>query len=95
MAQDKITVEMPVSYLVQVATHGNMGTGELSSFMQAWAKRMCRENGLHEEVIKSLDRKIKQARTNLENLLGKDIMDELDAHIDKGLEAVQKTWEKP
>jgi aminoglycoside phosphotransferase family enzyme len=90
----KVTVEIPVSYLIQIATHGNMGTGKLSAFMHAWAERACRENGLHDEVVKELDRKIKQSRKNLENLLGKPIMDELDTHIDKGLEKAQKLWRR-
>lgn len=88
----KITVEIPVSYLIQIATHGNMGTGKLSAFMHAWAERACRENGLHDEVVKELDRKIRQSRRNLENMLGKEIMEDLDAHIDAGLEKVQKLW---
>jgi hypothetical protein len=88
----RVMVEMPVGYLVQIATHGKMGTGELSSFMHAWAERMCRKHGLHDMVVKELDRKIRQSKKNLENILGKDIMDELDAHIDKGLEKVKESW---
>ena len=90
----KITVEIPKHYLIQIATYGKMGTGELGSFMQAWAERECRANGLHEEVVKALDAKIRQSRKNLENLLGKDIMDEFDAHIDRGLKKVEDAWNK-
>lgn len=89
----RVMVEMPVSYLVQIATHGNMGTGKLSMFIKSWAERMCRKHGLHDMVVKELDKKIAQSRKNLENVLGKEIMGELDAHIDKGLEKVKKAWE--
>ena len=88
----RVMVEMPVSYLVQIATHGNMGTGELSMFMKAWAERLCRQHGLHDLVVKELDKKIAKSRQNLENVLGKEIMDELDNHIDKGLDKVKKAW---
>ena len=88
----RVMVEIPVHYLVQIATHGNMGTGELSMFMKSWAERLCRQHGLHDLVVKELDKKIAKSRQNLENVLGKEIMDELDDHIDKGLEKVKKAW---
>ena len=88
----RVVVEMPVGYLVQIATHGDMGTGELSMFMKSWAVGLCREYGLHDMVVKELDKKMAQSRKNLENILGKEIMDELKNHIDKGLEKVKKAW---
>ena len=71
-----------------------MGTGELSMFMKTWAEKVCREHGLHDKVVAALERKLKQQRKNLNNLLGKDIMDELDKHIDEGLQKWQGMWKQ-
>lgn len=94
MAVEKITVQIPKHYLVNLATHGNMGTGELPKLMQIWASRQCREHGLHDDVVKALDEKIAQSRKNLTNMLGEEIMIELDKHIDVGLKKVEKLWKR-
>ena len=60
----RVVVEMPVGYLVQIATHGKMGTGELSMFMKSWAERLCRRHGLHSLVVKELDKKVNYPRIN-------------------------------
>jgi len=40
---DKIQIEIPVYYLLCVAVHGNMGTGELPELFKVWARTILNE----------------------------------------------------
>ena len=37
-------IDIPENYLLWIATHGNMGTGDLPKFLQNWAVKKVNEN---------------------------------------------------
>ena len=72
MENKEISCLVPLSFLMQIATHGKMGTGELPSLMRTWSQRIIRENGYSTELKNAQDEKIIQLKESLTNVLGKD-----------------------
>lgn len=75
---DNLTIEVPVYYLLQIATHGKMGTGDLPDIMRTWATKKLLESGYNEELRKAQDEKLDQLRKSLSNVVGKEGMRKID-----------------
>lgn len=81
MKNDKITIEIPVFYLLQIAVYGNMGTGELPDLMKIYAQRILRGNGYSDILREEQDKSLKQLRNNLKNVLGNEGMSKIDSAL--------------
>ena len=86
---NKIKVEIPEEFLLQIATHGNMGTGELADLIRIWAQKECDRNGLSAKVAQMQMEKINELRKSLTNVIGKDMMNTLDEGISKATKAIK------
>jgi len=84
-----VAVRMRDDYLLNIATHGNMGTGELSDFMKMWAQRECVRAGLGERFLAMQGEKLLQVKAQLKNLLGDDAVAFIDNGIQEAKEALQ------
>lgn len=67
---DKITIEVPVWYLIQVAVYGNMGTGELPKIMQNWAQKQLNEHGYDKVFKEEQNKRLKELLTSIHNVIG-------------------------
>ena len=79
-------VDIPEQYLIVIAGAGKMGSGELLTTMQYWARKECKKAGLSEQVREFQKDNILKLRQNLENTLGKTSMKKLDKAVVKTLE---------
>lgn len=86
---DTITVDIPVSYLLQLAVAGKMGDGELLLAIKQWAENKCIEHGLKENMLTLLDKRLKDMRTRLTNIVGNDLMNEIDVAIETTFEKIK------
>ena len=43
-----VNVNIPKYYLLQLAAHGNMGTGKVAAGMRVWAEKRCIEHNMGE-----------------------------------------------
>ena len=78
---DKITIEIPIHYLLQIAVYGNMGTGDLSDMMKTWAVRELTQNGYNDQLKKEQESRLNELRNNIKNVIGKDGMKQIDDAI--------------
>jgi hypothetical protein len=81
MARRMVTVEMAVDDLVRIATHGELGTGQLGDLMKAWAIRECGKQGLLEELKQSQNAKLLAIRENLKRVIGPELVSGIDAAV--------------
>ena len=84
----KITVEIPVDYLIDIATYGRIGTNEFSKQMQIWAEKEVNSSGFQSELNQSRQEKLEKLRQNLKNVLGSDVMEKVDNAIKDGIKAL-------
>lgn len=89
MENKEISCLVPLSFLMQIATHGKMGTGELPSLMRTWSQRIIRENGYSTELKNAQDEKIIQLKESLTNVLGKDVVKKIDITTAKAGELLE------
>jgi len=76
-------VEIPEVYLLTIAVHGNMGSGELPDLMKAWALKECKRAGLEKRVKALQEERLKELAKRLRNTLGDDFMDKVDVELNK------------
>jgi uncharacterized protein (DUF3820 family) len=81
-----IQVDIPENYLLIIAAHGNMGSGELPDFMKMWAQKICRENGLDSKLRELQIANAKELRSRISNTLGADAMERIDASISEAIQ---------
>lgn len=77
----KVTVEIPEPYLLQVAVAGEMGDGHLLASMQAWAEQECVRCGLEQNMRSLMTKRLEEMRLRLKNVIGDDLMTEIDTAI--------------
>lgn len=73
----KVSVEISKNYLLTIATHGNMGSGELPDLMQHWAIKVLIDNGLGKELEEEQNKKLKQLFSNIKKVAGDDFAEQL------------------
>lgn len=79
----KVQVEIPIEFLLTVAVWGNMGDGELPDLMCNWAQRLCKENGLSDQLAERRRKKTEALSKRLKNVLGNDLFDKMTGIIDE------------
>jgi len=77
------SIEIPEFYLLTIAVYGNMGDGELPDLMSTWARRLCKELSLDDELRKLQEERRLELRRRLQNVLGKDAVEEIETTIDQ------------
>jgi hypothetical protein len=87
---DIINVELPVTFLLHVATYGNMGTGEMAEFASRKAKQVLISNGYEALVNEALDKKLEELRKSLTNILGAPNMEKINRALELGAESVKE-----
>lgn len=55
---DRIKVEIPSSYLLQIAVCGDMGSGKLLKQLQLWAQKECEKNNLGDSMVRLMDKRL-------------------------------------
>ena len=94
---DKIMIEIPVYYMGIIATHGNMGTGDLPDTLKYFFTRLLVNNGYGDLLAEMQKEKIAQLRKSLSNVVGKDGMQKIDSALDDaktGLEFAKQLNQK-
>ena len=84
-----VIVDIPENYLLIIASHGNMGSGDLPTFMKMWAQKLCVENGLSEKLREAQIENTIQLRTRISNVLGTDSMQKIDASISEAIKKLK------
>ena len=77
----KHSVEISEEYLLQIATCGKMGSGELTEMMRLWAERECNRLGLSGKLLELQIAKVKELRESLRNIIGDDNIKVIDKSI--------------
>jgi len=75
---EKIPVDIPIEYLLELATNGEEGSGKLQSYIVGWAHRVCLENYLEDKMRVMQFKKFDILRQNLKNLIGDSNMKWVD-----------------
>ncbi len=86
----EVTVNIPKLWLLHIATYGDMGSGELGEFLKNWAVKTAIENGLSEELETERKTKLKQLGVNLSNILGMDMVRDIQNSVDDAMDNLQK-----
>lgn len=86
----KVTVSMAIDDLVHIASHGDMGSGELGTLMQHWAMRECERAGLMRELSDAQTAKLRSLKTNIANVLGIDTVRKIELQIKKVADNMDK-----
>ncbi|MBC8460855.1 MAG: hypothetical protein H8D67_22945 [Deltaproteobacteria bacterium] len=90
MRTETITVEIPEQYLLQIAVAGNMGDGQLLKLMQVWAEKECVCHGLKQNMLNLMDKRLDEMRGRLENIIGNDVMTDIDIAITNIMEKLRE-----
>ncbi len=86
---DTIIVDIPVSYLLQLAVAGKMGDGELLLAIKQWAENKCIEHGLKENMLTLMDKRLEDMKSRLANIVGNDYMNEIATAISSTVEKLK------
>lgn len=86
---DEISVKIPVHFLIQIATYGDMGKGELPDLMKRFADRVLRDAGYMEELSKAIKEKMNDLRVGLRNVLGDEGMNKIDEALGDAVAGIQ------
>lgn len=79
------SVEIPEGWLVLLAAHGKMGSGDVPRLMQQWAGNQCRVLGIEDKMLEMKAEYTSELRQRLANTLGSDAMSKVDSLISKTL----------
>jgi len=88
--ENKVLVEIPEFYLLTIAVYGNMGDGDLPDLMKIWAQKVCKEVGLHEEMIKMQNEKLREQEKRLRNILGDDMVNDIHNTIEDTIKKISQ-----
>ena len=88
---DKVTVEIPKIWLLTLAGHGNMGSGDIPKLMQTWAETVCRENGLEEQMLEAKAQHFKELRDRLSNTMGSDTLESIESRVGQMLSRLKNS----
>jgi hypothetical protein len=69
---DRIAIEVPVWYLIQLAVYGDMGTGKIPKTMQNWAQNQLNEHGYDKVFKEEQNKRLKELLTSIHNVIGDD-----------------------
>lgn len=72
------TVEIPEWALLTIATHGNMGSGEVPRMMQVWAEKECERLGLKEKLRKEREERYQDLKQRVSSLWGSDTVQKVE-----------------
>ena len=72
---DTLRVNIPIEWLLILATHGNMGTGQIPDIMKRWAKAKLCDAGYKDIYMQCQQEKIRQLTQNLKNVTGEEFTD--------------------
>jgi hypothetical protein len=78
MADKKHKIEIPEYYLLTIAVYGKMGEGELPDLMATWARRLCAELGLENELRRLQDERYQELKRRLQNVFGDEFVAQVD-----------------
>lgn len=78
---NKITIEIPINYLIQIAVYGNMGTGDLPDSIKLWATKKLTETGYDKQLKEAQRERLDQLRESIKNVLGKEEVQKIDEAI--------------
>jgi hypothetical protein len=84
---DKIVIQIPVEYAVEIATYGE--TGEVSKFIQLFFEKQLKEKGLEYKVQEAREEKMQKMFKNLKRTLGDQNMAKLEDAIETGKQAIR------
>lgn len=86
---NKIQVEMPDWFLLTIAVHGDMGSGDLSDLMQSWAREQCEKHGLGKRLRELQEENIAELRKRIANVLGRNAVEQLERDIDEAVSIIK------
>lgn len=78
---NEVNVNIPITYLIQIAVCGTMGDGELLSSMQQWAVKEIKHSGHSAEYTQAQEEHLAKLRESIMNTIGKENMDKIDNAI--------------
>lgn len=85
----KINIEMPVQYLIELATYGDLCSGKIPELVIRHIESEIVKNGFKKELNDAQEEKLKMLRASLKNLFGKDGMDKIDNVLGQCAEAMK------
>lgn len=85
----KHSVEMPESFLMTIATHGNLGDGDLPRLMQIWAENECKRLNITDDLLKMKHEKYKMLKEQVSNLLGSDTVERIEKAVSDAAPAIK------
>lgn len=74
-----IKVDIPVDFLLELATNGIEGMGKIPDYIVSWAKVCILNNKLGNDLIVKKKEKLKILESNLRKLIGKENVEFLNA----------------
>ena len=90
MADKKeINANIPLNWLLIMATRGDMGSDKLPMFIQQWARKLLVDNGYQQELRKNQMDNINALRNSVSKVVGKDGMQLIDKTVNEAKAALQ------
>jgi len=93
MMERKVSVYMPVEWLLILAVHGNMGDGEIPDLMKRWAIEKLRESGFHGRYKKMQEERLIELKKRIANVIGQDKVDQIEGECKMAAEYLKKNRE--
>jgi len=77
--KDTIKIDMPVDWLLIMASRGNFGDDRLPEIMKRWAEKQLRENGYANELSRHIKENLDELKARMAKVIGEDKIEEIEA----------------